>query len=166
METKIKRLAIIAIIILLALIATMFIGAEVTGTTYTAEAEEEPSKPTLTHRQFVWSYAMEWCESNGRKSAVNEIDRDGTPSYGGYQFKPSTLWYYGKMYEVVEPPNDEELGWIVQLPDGSLTSEQEAYMNYDLQRAVFEQMILHADEIDWYTQFPDCVRRYGTPPKD
>lgn len=144
-----KRLILTAIITLAAVMATMLIGAEVTSTTYVAPEEQ---KPTLTHRQFVWSYTMEWCESNGYTEAINEVDRDGTSSYGGYQFKPSTITYYAERYGVPPPTN--------------LRADESSFMRYEYQRETFVQMILHADEINWYKEFPDCVKKYGTPPTD
>ena len=108
--------------------------------------EEEPipieEPPQLTHQQKVWMHALEWCESRGIPEAVNEEDLDGTPSYGAFQFKPSTLDYFSEKYNVATT----------------------SLMDYESQRSVLEQMILHRDEIDWYQQFPWCVKKLGPAP--
>jgi len=97
----------------------------------------------ITHAQETWMRALEWCESHGVPEAVNPMDRDGTPSYGAWQFKPSTLDYYAELYDV------------------ATTSVKDR----DVQEAVLTQMILHRDEINWRQQFPDCVNRFvGLPP--
>lgn len=120
--------------------AAAFLLPQVPSTmTYTVLAA---NVPTLSHQQEVWLHALEWCESRGDASAINPRDNDGTPSYGAYQFKPSTLDYYAAMYGV---------------PTTTL-------MDYETQRAVAEQMVLHRDEIRWTQQFPACVRRLGPPP--
>lgn len=108
------------------------------------EAEVVPTttKPQLNHKQEVWLNVLEWCESRGDPSAVNEVDRDGTASYGAFQFKPSTLEYYADRYGVATT----------------------TLMDYETQRAVVKQMILHRDEINWHQQFPDCVKKFGLPP--
>lgn len=109
--------------------------------TATISAPKE-AKPKLTHAQEVWISALEWCESRGNNSAINPKDRDNTPSYGAFQFKPSTLDYYAKMYGVATT----------------------TLMDYKTQKAVVEQMVLHRKEIKWTQQFPDCVKRLGPPP--
>lgn len=106
--------------------------------------EVKAEMPTLTHAQQVWKGALEWCESRGKTGAINPKDRDGTPSFGGFQFKPSTLQYYAEKYNV---------------PTATST------MDYATQSAVVDQMILHRAEIDWSWQFPDCVKRLGYPPR-
>lgn len=101
--------------------------------------------PKLTHQQEIWVAALEWCESKGKNGAINPKDRDGTPSYGGFQFKPSTLEYYADMYGV-------EMGTTT--------------MDYEVQYATVVQMVLHRDEINWHQQFPDCTKnKIGLPPK-
>lgn len=103
----------------------------------------EPPKPTLTHAQQIWMGALEWCESRGDNSAINPKDRDNTPSYGAFQFKPGTLTSYAKLYGI----------------EASTT-----VMDYPTQKKVVEAMILHQEQIDWHQQFPDCVKRLGKPP--
>lgn len=98
--------------------------------------------PTLTHAQDVWLGALEWCESRGDPSAINKKDRDGTPSYGAFQFKPSTLILYAKQYGL----------------------EATSTMDYRTQRKVVEAMVLDQARINWNQEFPDCVKRLGKPP--
>lgn len=102
----------------------------------------EEVKPTLTHEQETWIRALEWCESRGNPEAVNEMDLDGTPSYGAFQFKPSTYQFFALKYGV-EP--------------GEL-------MDREIQYQIVEQMVLHRDEIRWGQQFPWCVKKLGAPP--
>lgn len=101
-------------------------------------------KDILTKRQRAWIGALAWCESRHRDGAVNKVDRDGTPSYGRYQFKPSTFNYFMKKYEL-----------------GTSTN----YVDGDLQEKIVEQMIVRND-VKWSTQFPDCVKKNGIPPRD
>jgi hypothetical protein len=108
----------------------------------TSTPDEVPPIPTLTHSQEVWMNVLEWCESRGNPNAINPNDRDNTPSYGAFQFKPSTLDYYAEMYGVATTTT----------------------MDYEVQKAVVTQMILHRNEINWSQQFPDCVKKFGTPP--
>ncbi len=95
----------------------------------------------LTHAQLVWTYVLEWCESRGDVHAINKQDRDGTPSYYSFQFKPDTFDSFSDIYGV----------------SGSIDE-------YDAQRAIVEAMVLHAGSIDWEQQFPECVRKFGRPP--
>lgn len=97
---------------------------------------------SLSHRQRAWLGALEWCESGGRPGAINPKDRDGTPSNGILQFKPSTFAYYQKVYNVT----------------GTL-------MDADAQEDIVASMIQDGDRIDWHHQFPDCTKKLGTPPK-
>ena len=63
---------------------------------------------TLTHQQKVWINALEWCESRGKKDAINPNDLDNTPSYYSFQFKPSTFKQYGEKYGVIKKDLSEE----------------------------------------------------------
>jgi len=100
--------------------------------------------PTLSHAQEVWKGALEWCESQGVVSAVNPKDRDNTPSYGGFQFKPETLDYFAGIY--------------------GIATSSDGVMSYPVQSAVVDAMILDRGSIDWAHQFPVCVSRLGAPP--
>lgn len=101
----------------------------------------------ITHAQKVWLYALEWCESAGRKDNINENDTDGTPSYYSYQFKPSTLQMYGERYGMI---GDEDIMEIIK--------------DYDLQRAIVERMI-HDERVRWNREFPGCTKKIGLPPR-
>lgn len=98
---------------------------------------------TLTHQQQVWVSALEWCESNGIPTALNPKDRDGTPSYGAFQFKPSTFALYAKSYGMASTTD---------------------YKDYDAQKSIVERMV-GDPAVRWEQQFPDCVRKLGRPPK-
>lgn len=109
-------------------------------------------QPELSHQQTVWMYALEWCESRGIQDAVNPKDRDGTPSYYSWQFKPSTFVFYGEKYGVIDTRGFEEI-----IP--------EMLKNYDLQKSVLTAMILDREHVPWASEFPACVKRLGFPPK-
>lgn len=126
----------VAVVALAALAAVLVFPAA-------AAEEAEAEKPRLTHQQETWIAALEWCESSGDNSAINPEDLDGTPSYGAFQFKPSTLDYYAGKYGVATT----------------------TLMDYATQRKVVEQMVLHASEINWGVQFPWCFKKLGRPPK-
>ena len=113
---------------------------------------ERPAVDELTHSQRVWQHALEWCESRGVVTAINPNDRDNTPSYYSFQWKPSTFRYFGEKYGV--------------LAKGATDAEnRERMKNYDTQLKILDQMIFHHDEINWGQQFPDCTKRLGYPPK-
>jgi hypothetical protein len=102
----------------------------------------QPNKPSLSHAQDTWVRALEWCESSGKPEAINPNDLDNTPSYGAFQFKPSTFEYFSKLYGIT----------------GEL-------MDRDVQYEIVSQMVLHRDEIAWDKQFPWCVKKLGFPPR-
>lgn len=106
---------------------------------------EPASVSLLSHQQEVWSYVLEWCESRGKVDAVNPEDRDGTPSYYAFQFKPETFAGFSQQYGI----------------EGDIA-------DYAAQRAIVEHMILDASITPkmWRgTLFPDCVKKYGAPPR-
>lgn len=104
--------------------------------------------PTLTQQQNVWISALQWCESRGNDQAINKKDRDGTPSYGAFQFKPSTYAYLAKRYGLASTTD---------------------YMNADEQRTIVGYMLLDktiSDKELRTRQFPDCITRViGLPPR-
>lgn len=114
------------------------------------EIKVEPIK-TLTHRQEAWAGALEWCESRARNEAINPEDRDGTPSYYNFQFKPDTFQEYAEKYRILGPETREKT--------------MENLKSYELQRKILENMIKDPDT-DWEHQFPACVAKLGRPPKD
>lgn len=107
----------------------------------------EPPAPapivSLSHAQLAWSYALEWCESNGIPSAINPKDSDGTPSYGAFQFKPQSFIYFAGIFDV---------------------ATSSGLMSYGDQRAILTAMLEHSGQIEWAKQFPACVKKLGLPP--
>ncbi len=114
-------------------------------------ATTTPDRPTVTHQQDVWISVLEWCESRGITTAINREDRDGTPSYFSFQFKPSTFKHYAVKYGFLEK---------------TLTSEQyfEQMREHKVQRSILERMVLDPDVV-WTREFPACVAKYGKPPR-
>ncbi len=101
-----------------------------------------PPADVLTAPQRVWMNALRWCESNGIDGSINPKDRDSTPSWGRYQFKPGTFTYYQGLYG---------------LPKAEL-------MDGEAQERIVEQMIVRGG-ITWKNEFPECTRKLGQPPK-
>lgn len=100
----------------------------------------DPRKELLASRE-EWLKNLIKCESGGNPLAVNEVDRDGTPSYGLLQFKPSTFETFSKAYGVV----------------GEL-------MDPEAQKEIVRKM-MDDPSVKWEKQFPDCVTIYiGWPP--
>lgn len=104
-----------------------------------------------THPQLVWTYALEWCESRGVSTAVNPKDKDGTPSYYNFQWKPETFKGYAVRYGLL-PASLE------------LADYQNWMSDYELQREIVHRM-LNDKAVTWPQEFPDCVlRKVGRPP--
>lgn len=117
-----------------------------TATTTQEKKDETPKKapapqPVLMGDRGTWLEALIQCESNGRPEAVNPKDRDGTPSYGLLQFKPSTFDFFKKAYGI----------------EGEL-------MDPEAQKAIVIRM-MDDESIVWENQFPACVRKLGRPPQ-
>jgi len=109
----------------------------------------------LTHEQRVWLGALEWCESRGKTGAVKPKDRDNTPSYYSFQFKPGTFVQYGEKYGLIQP----------ELKEGEI---MELMKNYTITYKIMERMVLDTDITNkqWRNQlFPECVAKLGTPPR-
>jgi len=126
------------------IIAALAIFAAGTWPLVATSEVKAPLAPTLSHAQEVWLGALEWCESRGKQGAINPKDRDGTPSYGAFQFKPGTLTGYAAEF--------------------GITLTGTTTLTYTDQHAVVAQMVLHAKQIDWDQQFPVCVGKLGRPP--
>ena len=127
--------------------------SKTTANTQVSESQEIklPPKPILTHQQEIWRSALEWCESRGVKEAINPNDKDNTPSYYSWQFKPSTFKNLGILYGVLPPETTN-----AQIP--------ELIKDYQLQKDIVGFMILDKST-RWQTQFPDCVnKKIGRPP--
>jgi hypothetical protein len=104
----------------------------------------------LTAEQRAWLGALEWCESKGDNEAVNWKDKDGTPSYYSFQFKPSTFKAYAEKYGLIK--------------EGMTGQEiMEAMKIHMITSAVVANMILDP-AIDWDREFPGCVKKLGWPP--
>jgi hypothetical protein len=118
------------------------IGISVGFSIRSSEVIENEYLKWLNHRQDVWVHALEWCESRGFNNAVNPNDLDGTPSYGAFQFKPSTFDHYLSKY-------------------GMASS---TLMNYESQKEIVRKMIGDPDVV-WEQEFPNCVKnKIGLPP--
>lgn len=111
---------------------------------------ESSEDSLLTADQLAWRDELAQCESSGDPLAVNPIDRDGTSSYGLYQFKPGTLIGISRAYLTIYI--DEK-------------NVMQAIYDPIVQNAALAQMIHHRDEINWHQQFPACVARLGIPPE-
>lgn len=142
--TKQKTATIVAIVAMVAAAVLLYPRGN-------ARSDAEPAKGP-THQQQVWIYALEWCESRGVMAAVNPKDRDNTPSYYSWQWKPTTFLEFALKYGVV--------------PKGTtLAQATELMKQYDLQHAVITAMVIDGRHIDWEQQFPDCVKhKVGRPP--
>lgn len=110
---------------------------------FARSSKEEHVQTDLERRQATWLSALEWCESRGVETAINKKDRDGTPSYGALQFKPSTYAYFAKVYGLASTTD---------------------YMSAEGQREIVARMIADPS-VKWTQQFPDCVKHFvGFPP--
>lgn len=105
---------------------------------------------TPTHRQEIWIAVLEWCESGGKAAAINPKDRDNTPSYYWFQFKPETFEKYLLKYELALPT--------------STIRVMELMKDYELTREIVRRMIGDKD-VNWAQEFPDCVPKIGKPPR-
>lgn len=105
------------------------------------ETEILQVKLKVSDAQEAWLGQLINCESAGNPGAINPLDRDGTPSYGLLQFKPSTFHGYRKQYGLEE----------AELMDPEAQKETVRHMMQD-------------PGVNWYQQFPACTRKYGPPP--
>lgn len=129
-------------------VESLFIGI-MWGLEYVSR--ETYTAPKVTHAQDIWISALEWCESRGKLDAINPKDRDGTPSYKSFQWKPTTFEYYGEKYELIVEDDRTEKE-IIEL------------MEYGLQRSILENMV-NDKKVKWEQEFPDCVKKkVGRPP--
>jgi hypothetical protein len=141
---KIIKLVILAGVVAFLLTLSIFQASGAGTIKYVVEKPVEvEKKDILTRPQRAWLGALIWCESRGNVDALNKKDRDGTPSYGLLQFKPSTFTHYAKLYGI----------------DGKA-----GYKDADTQEKIVEQMIIRGG-INWSQQFPTCTKKLGTPPK-
>ena len=154
---KLRTLVAIAVVTSIAttlLIVPLFAGGVASQIEYITRTETFERPPALPagHRLETWLSALEWCESRGVGSAINEVDRDGTPSYYWYQFKPETFLGFGIAYGLL---------------DASTTPEKAAELmrtDYDLTRDIVRHMA-QDPSVDLRRQFPDCINtKIGMPP--
>ena len=101
------------------------------------------SSVDLTAAQETWINKLAWCESRDNPNAINPMDLDHTPSFGKFQFKPSTFAMFARAYGMASTTD---------------------FMNPVAQRAIVERM-MSDPSVHWGTQFPYCVKKYiGMPP--
>lgn len=88
------------------------------------------------------------CESGGKDNAINKVDLDGTSSWGRYQFKPETLYYFATRYKILEDVEPKEIYNVL--------------MDGELQERVLIQMIEEYghERSFWLRQFPGCSKIY------
>jgi len=111
------------------------------------DLKKDPAKAALD----LWVRKMAYCESTNNPKAVNEVDLDGTPSYGLYQFKTGTFRHYVEKYGLFDSEDWARSQW------------KKAIWNGEYQETVFRKM-LEDPEVDLHHEFPDCTRRLGLPP--
>lgn len=124
-------------------------NSHVANTVQNNEKTQVSAYDSLTHQQQVWVNALEWCESRGKKEAINPNDVDNTPSYYSFQFKPSTFKQYGEKYGVIEKNLEEE-------------ELKNLLKDHFLQREIVSHM-LGDKTINFRNQFPACVKSLGLP---
>ncbi len=133
------------------------LAATIAGVAIRADAEnpnkwkKETEDKYLSHQQETWIRALEWCESNGKTSAINPKDLDNTPSYGSFQFKPDTMYEYGIKYGIWSKQMDKEF------------FKENLLMNSELQSEIVGQMIFDK-RVNFRQQFPACTKKLGLPP--
>lgn len=137
-----KLIYIAALAAVTAMITTVVFTPRVVSSQSYTRIPFESIKIKAPSAQEVWLNKLVMCESTGNPNAINKVDRDGTPSYGLLQFKPSTFEYFARRYGV----------------SGTL-------MEPEAQKKIVRQM-MNDRGVDWLQQFPDCVKNHiGFPPK-
>lgn len=140
--------------ILAALIVTLILlSFSYTSADESSKTTSTSTEPVLSHQQEVYLYALEWCESKGVQTAVNPKDRDGTPSYYSFQFKPGTFKWLVVKYGIL---NKEDVD--------TLEKVKKNMADYELQKLIVKHMLFDKN-IKFKQQFPDCVLKLGQPPK-
>lgn len=158
--TKTKKAIILAIAFVSILAFGAKHGAEDEAVTY-QEPEEAIVEIESWTAQEEWLAKLELCESSGNPEAINEVDLDGTASYGLLQFKPSTFWLFAESYGIVHRQHEPDTAYM---PDMSIGSWYDAMMAPEYQRAIVRRMMSDPG-IRWENQFPGCVRKLGRPPQ-
>lgn len=113
---------------------------------YIERVEVELEEP-LPLPIILWDEAREeWlgdlilCESGGNPNALNPVDNDGTPSHGLLQFKDTTFTMYSERYGVKGELYDPEV------------------------QKQLVRFMMDDSRVNWFNEFPACVRRLGLPP--
>ena len=106
------------------------------------QVKPKTTSATLASEQEAWLDDLVQCESRGNAAAINPKDRDGTPSYGLLQFKPSTFAEFSKAYGIGDPAE---------------------YMDPEAQKEIVLRM-MRDPSVRWSVQFPVCVSILGNPP--
>jgi len=106
-----------------------------------------PTPTALEVAQEEWIDALAQCESSNNPNAVNQMDIDGTPSFGLLQFKKSTFAALSKEYDI----------------------GTDDYMDPVAQREIVRRMLADPYFTDAELrnrQFPGCIRNtVGLPPR-
>lgn len=145
---------------IVAVIASAFVVLSMTGSQNATEPAQAPQKLHETPRieEILNSVQnprtrailtdLVHCESSGNPEAINPKDLDGTPSHGCLQFKPGTLYGFGKEAGLFP---DMEPGEIYNvLYDPELQIEVAVYM---IEKYGHEQKF-------WDQQWPGCSKKY------
>lgn len=88
------------------------------------------------------------CESGGKASAINPVDRDGTPSNGKYQFKRDTWKLYVKRYGLWEWQTWSEEKWEETLFSG-------------FHQDVVVRLMFVDSAVNLQNEFPACSKLLG-----
>ena len=113
-------------------------------------AEDEANYPSDMERltgENILVDTMAICESTDNPLAVNLVDRDGTSSFGRFQFKPKTLRHYADKYRLADVSAWDEADTMNWIYDG------------EFQEQIFRKM-LYDKGVVWTQEFPVCFARY------
>lgn len=140
------------------IVLIIIIGALIPKTVAHGPELSQPAQAVemLSHQQKVWLGALEWCESRGVHEAVNPNDKDNTPSYYSFQFKPGTFKDFGIKYNLV--PADVADEEVMELME-----------SYELTYKIMEHMVIDEEITNkqWRDSlFPGCIKKLGTPPRN
>jgi hypothetical protein len=131
----------IKILILITLLFGVNIKLSDSYTEGVVPTEKEISEEKLMQDREIWLEDLVMCESSGNPNAINPMDLNGKPSYGLLQFQLTTFEMYSKRYKI----------------PGELMDDQ-------IQIQLVWQM-MDDPKVRWQNEFPDCVKRLGTPPQ-
>lgn len=109
-----------------------------------AQLLEKEQNPVL--KRILTNLAR--CESSMDPHVINPIDRDGTPSLGLFQYKPSTLYAVIKKYDASADIEPEEIMNVIYDPVIQIKATS-AWVAENYKQRSF-----------WQNQFPDCGNRY------